>query len=68
MVVDFPAPFGPRRLKHLPLPDFEIDLLHCHEIAKMFLQILDLNGFWIHLSLREWSNYELRTGNEAAAG
>ena len=50
MVVDLPAPFGPSRLKISPCSNLKIDPFDCYKFPKIFLQILDLNGFLNHLS------------------
>ena len=40
MVVDFPAPLGPRNPKISPRPNGEADAIDGHKIAEPFLQVL----------------------------
>ena len=40
MVVDLPAPFGPRKPKTSPFADFEIDPVDGHKIAETLDQVL----------------------------
>ena len=39
MVVDLPAPFGPRNPKISPLRDLETDVIDCHKVAEALHQI-----------------------------
>ncbi len=47
----FSCTIGAQQTEDLPLVDIEIDLFYCHELAKTFLQFLDMNGWLTHFIL-----------------
>ncbi len=47
MVVDLPAPFGPRNPKISPFASLEADVVHGAKVAKAFHQILHDNRVFI---------------------
>ena len=47
MVVDLPAPLGPRNPNTSPLLDLEADAIDGHEAAEPLFQVFDDDGGWV---------------------
>ncbi len=46
MVVDLPAPLGPRKSEDLAAFDVQVDVVHGDEAAEALHQVADLDGVW----------------------